>query len=558
MHHLSGNTATPARRVFYALLALLALVLGCAPWLAHSRDLPEEARARALLEGQSADGVRSSAGGTGAAQQRIGLPELLRSQGINSCRQVQPDLLRCSTPLRLNDLRNLSIEGGGMLLEFSGIRPNSGGVVLNRARNVMLSGLRVRWAGGGVNDPTPPDGQRVQTLGQVLACANGQKGGMLKLDWPLDGDYPLGAISTWDEQTGWPWRPSERVAADIYMPARSSASFSKGQSGCLPALANRAGERVLVRHAIYSNHAIRCMNCAGVTIENVTVHSAPGMAFVFGDGGRDLALLRNTVAPACAPKCARPEPSVTADGGHFAAVEGPIRIIGNDFSWQGDDSINVTGLMAPTHIQTPASKGWAQVQDNMRARLDLFEPGDPVLLFDGGMNALGEAKVLALEAGSGRIQLSRLPAQMGEEELLLLVPAQLVPHDVRVLDNYFHDHRARGILMGGSDALIENNRIERVTMAAILLTVNARAGFEGPGAQRVMIRKNRIADVNRYAAKQIAPSAISAGIRVMEAYEARIGTPIRDISTENNQFTNLRSAPDQPVNFGPGSAGRAK
>lgn len=519
----------------------LAGAAGCALLLpAQAREATPEAPLLAL---QAADPARS-----------VTLVELIRRTAPRLCRQDAPDLLRCTGPLRLEGLQDLRIDGQGMQLEFQSARPNGGGLRIFNASNVVLSNFRVRWAGGGVSDPPAADGQRVQTLARVEACTGQQRGGALRADWPLQGDYPIGAISTWDERTGWPWRSSDDIAVDIYLPDNTTTRFERGLSGCLPQLVRRVGDRVLVRHHIYTNHAIRCANCSRVTIEQVKVHSAPGMAFLFNNGGRHLLLRNNQIGPACLPRCERPEPSITADGSHFAGVQGPVRISGNDFGWQGDDSVNVTGQMMPARIE---ADGWVRPLPAMVARLRLFEPGAPVLLFDSGMNLLGSASVLAEDEAGQRLRLAQLPGGLRADPLIV-VPQNRMPRGIEVVGNHFHDHRARGILMGGSDALIEDNTIERVTMAAILLIVDTRHTFEGPGAQRVTIRRNRVSDVNRYATKRLFPSAISAGLNPPEGYAGPVGTPIRDITVEANQLGRIHHLPETPVSFGAGSAGRVK
>jgi hypothetical protein len=108
--------------------------------------------------------------------------------------------------------------------------------------------------------------------------------------------------------------------------------------------------------------------------------------------------------------------------------------------------------------------------------------------------------------------------------------------------------------------LLEDNDIERVTMEAILVPADTRGqNYEGPGAQHLTIRANRISDVNRYPALPDYPSAISAGVALSDGYVGKVGTPIRDIVVEGNSFVRVYSNAQVPVFFGKGvTDGRVK
>jgi hypothetical protein len=177
--------------------------------------------------------------------------------------------------------------------------------------------------------------------------------------------------------------------------------------------------------------------------------------------------------------------------------------------------------------------------------------GSKALLFDHGLSALGEAEILSVELSTGRIRISQLPANLSE---LIIAGEDTVPKQVVIRNNQFHDNRARALLIGASDALIENNVIERVTAEAILIPADTGPWYEGPGAQNVTIKNNRISDVNRYADVRNYPSAISAGVSTSVGFVGSVGTPIRHILVEGNSFTRVYSNAGTPVFFGRGVA----
>src|ERR1700759_2892559 len=106
---------------------------------------------------------------------------------------------------------------------------------------------------------------------------------------------PLGAVTVWDGARGWPCSPNSPNTSEVDLPAGTTATFNSGRSNCIYLLAPLTGQRVLVRHIIMASHALHCLNCKNVIIAGVKVTSAPGMAFVFENGGSNLTLRNNTV-----------------------------------------------------------------------------------------------------------------------------------------------------------------------------------------------------------------------------------------------------------------------
>jgi hypothetical protein len=464
------------------------------------------------------------------------------------CMIPQKTIVRCGGPIKITGVNNVSVRGNGTRVEFLDARPGKGGIAFIGAQDLLIENLEIGWLGGGARDPVFNVDQRIQSFGQVAACPGQERGGLLVLDLPIDGIFPLHTVSIWDDHWGWPWYPSAPEGPEVYFAAGTVTRFASGRSPCLSQLAGWSGRRVLVRHVGYANAALTCSGCRHVSVENVRVTSAPGMAFVFDNGGSGITLRSNVVEPKCAPGCTLPEPSVAADAAHFADVEGGILIEGNDFGWQGDDSINITGLLAPAHVE-PGDSHVLAIDKRWWWHLASLTVGSKVLLFDRGLSSLGEAEVLTIDSSGNRLKLSWLPENVAD---LIIVRAEGVPRNVIIRNNHFHDHRARGILIGGSKALISNNTIERVSMEAILVPADTGQWYEGPGAAHVIIERNTISKVNRFPSLPEYPSAISVGVSFSGEYGGSTGTPIRDIRIKDNRVDNVYRNGDMIVFVGRG------
>jgi hypothetical protein len=477
-------------------------------------------------------------------QQRWTLAQMLRgSANPAACTQAAPKLWRCDAPIVLSDKADLSIDGEGARIEFVDAARGKGGVRLLRARNLSLSHLEIGWSA------VLATGAPLLSLGRVTACTSGQSGGVLQLDERYSGPSPLGSVSAWDDAKGWTWASGSPDRPDVRLPSDLVVSFRQGQSECLPPLAPQVGRRVLARLVMSTNHSLTCSDCQAVTIDGVRLTSGPGMGFVFDRNARDIVLRNNVIAPACSPRCAPAWPSISADGIHIAGAQGPFLIEGNDFGWQGDDSLNITGLLVAGQFESRSGKT-ARVRLDARAqgRLFIFRPQAPVTFYDAGLNVLGQGVVSAVDADGLTLDFSTAPPLSGE---VILTADDRIPTQVIVRRNHFHDHRARGMLIGARQVLVEDNVIERVTMQGIVVPADTGIWMEGPGAQDVLIRRNTLANLNRYAGAD-APSPISAGFSPNMHYTGLVGTPIQRIRVEDNTITDVIANPRQQVTLGRG------
>jgi hypothetical protein len=484
--------------------------------------------------------------------QRVAFADLAIASPQGHCRWKTPDILQCAGRVELDGLRDKAIDGGGKRVEFLNINTGYGGVRLANAVNVTLSHLEIGWAGEDPAAATPAGAQRIYSFATVSACPAGQLGGVLQADLPLEGAQTVRVVSVWDPQTGYPWTAASPKESEVYFGAGANLTWTSGRSPCVPRLASLIGRRVLVRHPLGGDAAFHCVNCNTVQVENVRVTSGPGMAFVFGQGGSGLVLRNNVIAPRCSPRCSGAAPSAGQDGAHFAGVKGDILVEGNDFGWQGDDALNITGLMIPMQASGEQSGGgpWLTAGQAWTVRVKMLQPGGKLLLFDQGLSSLGETRILEVDNTGSRLRVAALPPGVSK---FVVAGADFVPRRVVVRNNRFHDSSGRGILMGGSDGVVENNEISRLPKEAILVPADTGPWFEGPGAQNLTIRNNRISDVNRHPpAEGLYPSAISVGLSIDLGYHGAVGAPIRNIVIQDNSFTRIMTAPERPVSLGRG------
>lgn len=112
------------------------------------------------------------------------------------------------------------------------------------------------------------------------------------------------------------------------------------------------GTPIAAMHSFHFRPAILIQGCTGTTLNDVTIHSQPGMGIV-GFDSKDITLRRLSVVPAEGYHF-----STNTDATHFACCEGELTFQNCTFIHQGDDATNVHGYY---HDMADAGDGWLRL-----------------------------------------------------------------------------------------------------------------------------------------------------------------------------------------------------
>ena len=281
------------------------------------------------------------------------------------------------------------------------------------------------------------------------------------------------------------------------------------------------GMHVVVRHWVYGCEKQEgpAFNCDGpgnedLAFEDITIYQCPGHGFVGYGCERGIRISRNRIQR-------RREKnylvSATADGVHFGTMKGDLIVEDCDFSHHGDDSVNIHGTWMTVVSKLDARTlrltcNW----NDWHARLDA---GDLIKFCEQRHSAdIGAPRrILSVEVehpdlshGQGTLQETHGRHKLTNVYTVVLdgdAPAELQPGDLIanvtracsrfvIRNNYFHDHRARGMILQCTDGLVENNHIKNTMGSGFHLTSNLTFWKEGYGAQRVILRGNLIEGCN--------------------------------------------------------------
>lgn len=266
--------------------------------------------------------------------------------------------------------------------------------------------------------------------------------------------------------------------------------------------------------------------------ENIVIHSSPGPAFVsYHSKGGDI--YRNCViGRGPKPKGATAEPllSTNADGIHYGYARTGITIDSCDFSFMGDDSLNLHGpLFVISEVVDPynfryVSPGSGKVS-HIFQRLD----GGETIRIMNNTNYQIQGKYTYVsykhlegfqyDDEAGRSLMQRMNAnwaggkhtvfQVTVKEPLVGIKTGFV-FDIpevncrgyKVVNSRFHDHRARGLRVMASDGLIENNVFERIKGPAMTIIGEYARWGEAGWTENVVIKNNTIRHCNFYIGTQ--------------------------------------------------------
>lgn len=467
---------------------------------------------------------------------------------------IPPGEHRLDSALRLERLSDVVIDGTGATLVFTNLR--DGGVAVADSAHLTLRGFTVDF------DPLPFTQGTVETVD----VENGLVTYAVHDGYPdLTADYVSHRAHVFTPDTR-VWKPE---APDIYAssgraitPRRGELVFSADRRW---QLAHISPGDLLVQD-VRRERGIRIDRCADITVEGVTIWSAPGIAmtvrFVDGENHFSFNVGRGPTPPgATEPRLL----STSADGFNYAYARTGLVLENCDFSFMGDDAVNLHGIA----FAVAESDGTTVrlIRPYGREGFDkVIRPGDEVHgIAQGNFDITGVSSIasVAYEPAPDPRFAKRLaelfPHVRGNRfsiyRLELARPLALSPGDFveipaiaaagyTIRDNRFTHNRGRAMRLMSSRGLVENNHIEGIKQAAITLGPEFVGFREAGWVEDVVVRGNTIRDsafdpaLVRHAA--YTPGAISVMHRGETPDSPRpVVARHRNITIENNRIENV-------------------
>ncbi len=289
-------------------------------------------------------------------------------------------------------------------------------------------------------------------------------------------------------------------------------------NGCLDNFEN--GETYILRHFVYDGTVFSLRDYSkNLTFDNVSIFGSPGMAYICEGNSSPFQIINSFIGVKPEHKNDRCV-SLTADAIHIVNTDGCFNISGCDISSMGDDAINVhdgLGYVSAANNNTLtliASAMRLEVGDTLAFKNNKFENTDLT------------AKIVSVKV------LDWITKEVVVEGLPGSVTAGWTAYNTQcnsgnyvIRNNYFHENRARGLLLQSSNGLCENNRFYKTMAQAIKVVMDIEPTLwqEGTGVDNLVIRNNTFEKCN-----------YSDWGSVIE-----IGTNIAGKSAETAVFTNI-------------------
>ena len=289
-------------------------------------------------------------------------------------------------------------------------------------------------------------------------------------------------------------------------------------NGCMNGFED--GETYILRHYVYNGTVFNLRDYSkNITFDNVSIYGSSGMAYICEGNSSHFQIINSFIGVNPEHKDKRCV-SLTADAIHIVNTNGCFNISDCDISGMGDDCINVhdgLGYVSAVNGNTLtliASAMRLEAGDTLGFKNDKFENTDLTAKVVSVKNLDWITKEVVVEG---------LPETLSVGWTAYNTECNSGNYVIR--NNYFHENRARGLLLQSSNGLCENNRFYKTMAQAIKVVMDIEPTLwqEGTGVDNLIIRNNTFEKCN-----------YSDWGSVIE-----IGTNIAGKSAETAVFTNI-------------------
>lgn len=434
--------------------------------------------------------------------------------------------------LDFRGISGLTIEASGATLLCEGwMEPIS----IDQAQDVTLRGLTIDYK------------RRAYSAGPVVAVGDGYFDVKIEDRSPINARMPVPRIMLWDRKTdrmiGETYAEKFAIVAPqtvrLYID-KALQGVTKYDSGLTQTYVNIAkiprlmGSEAGLMHSMHFRPAILIQQADNIRLENVTIHSQPGMG-VIGHRSNNITLSGVRVVPAPGEVF-----STTTDATHFTSITGLLRIENSVFEGHGDDTTNIHNYYWSVaqagnkgrYLLTLSANTHAGVLDypDIGARLEVLRAKS--------LDPVGSVTVTSVTPNIKKMQVEvQLAGDLPRDlEQYFLSDVTRLPK-VEFVGNTVLSCRCRGTLIKTRNVLIEGNRYFN---AGTAIHVAAEASWrEGVTSANVVIRNNHFGGAGYVGAFHEA-SAIAVDIETTEPAT----TPLhRGLLIEGNTIVGTETGP---------------
>lgn len=427
---------------------------------------------------------------------------------------------RTDKAIMLDGLKNVLIDADGAQFIFE--NPNYFHIV--NCNCIEIRGLGITW------------NLDVSRLASLVKIRNASKEShSFELEFTelneVSADIPIMAFTKYDPETLTPGTRKDFKENYVYQFPGSIKTVEKTGHNVLKVTHDGSldnytdGEVYLLRHHVYGGNAFNVYNTSNITFSGIKLYAVAGMGWLIENRSEHFQLLGCVIG--LDPEHDDNRISTTADGVHIANTNGKFRISGCDFSFMGDDDVNVHDNIAT--VTDKLDEKTVEIYTNANN----FAAGDTAIFSSKGFDRLGfSAEVTSVEGKKLTFD-KELPDYIVKD--CIVSNGSIDSGNYVISGNYFHENRARGLLLQSNNGLCENNRFYK-TMAnpiKVIMDISSGLWLEGTGVNGLVIRNNSFVECN--VVEWSAQISISTNIDGKSADS----TLFYNITVENNSFDNF-------------------
>ena len=427
---------------------------------------------------------------------------------------------RTDKAIMLDDLKNILIDADGAQFIFE--NPNYFHIV--NCNCIEIRGLGITW------------NLDVSRLASLVKIRNASKEShSFELEFTelneVSADIPIMAFTKYDPETLTPGTRQDFKENYVYQFPGSIKTVEKTGHNVLKVTHDGSldnytdGEVYLLRHHVYGGNAFNVYNTSNITFSGIKLYAVAGMGWLIENRSEHFQLLSCVIG--LDPEHDDNRISTTADGVHIANTNGKFRISGCDFSFMGDDDVNVHDNIAT--VTDKLDEKTVEIYTNANN----FAAGDTAIFSSKGFDRFGfSAEVTSVEGKKLTFD-KELPDYIVKD--CIVSNGSIDSGNYVISGNYFHENRARGLLLQSNNGLCENNRFYKIMANPIKVIMDISSGLwlEGTGVNGLVIRNNSFVECN--VVEWSAQISISTNIDGKSADS----TLFYNITVENNSFDNF-------------------
>lgn len=427
---------------------------------------------------------------------------------------------RTDKSIMLDGLKNVLIDADGAQFIFE--NPNYFHIV--NCNCIEIRGLGITW------------NLDVSRLASLVNIRNASKEShSFELEFTelneVSADIPIMAFTKYDSETLTPGTRQDFKENYVYQFPGSIKTVEKTGHNVLKVTHDGSldnytdGEVYLLRHHVYGGNAFNVYNTSNITFSGIKLYAVAGMGWLIENRSEHFQLLGCVIG--LDPEHDDNRISTTADGVHIANTNGKFRISGCDFSFMGDDDVNVHDNIAT--VTDKLDEKTVEIYTNANN----FAAGDTAIFSSKGFDRLSfSAEVTSVEGKKLTFD-KELPDYIVKD--CIVSNGSIDSGNYVISGNYFHENRARGLLLQSNNGLCENNRFYKIMANPIKVIMDISSGLwlEGTGVNGLVIRNNSFVECN--VVEWSAQISISTNIDGKSADS----TLFYNITVENNSFDNF-------------------